>query len=76
MLDVTSSISIARFEPWTEREGGGQMRSGKRVAKRALLQRRYGREGRHDNSSLVQLESHRCARGTYRGGVPTVRLTA
>src|SRR2546427_12816747 len=30
MPDVTSSISIARFEPWTEREGGGQMRSGKR----------------------------------------------
>jgi hypothetical protein len=44
MLDVTSSISIARFEPWTEREGGGQMRSGKRVAKRGLLQRRDGRE--------------------------------
>jgi hypothetical protein len=44
MPDVTSSVSIARFEPWTGREGGGQMRSGKRVAKRALLQRRDGRE--------------------------------
>ena len=66
MLDVTSSVSIARFEPWTEREGGGQMRSGKRVATQTSLvaAARWSRSLSPRESSRVTLESHRCVDGS------------